>query len=180
MKKTMRKVTMVAMTPVRTRNVSQLVAYRVVGMTGPFTLLDIRRLVVNFPCVAISNLVMWPIVSIWLGIVMDDVILLSTRICGFTTQWSWDRELYAYRVFRMGNLGSPQRYSLFREGATNVAGKEPIEALINLWRLTDIVLLNKSNLWINDYKKCIWPKTLESMVVASASNTSILLNELVG
>jgi hypothetical protein len=24
------------------------------------------------------------------------------------------------------------RYSLFREGATNVAGKEPIEALINL------------------------------------------------
>jgi hypothetical protein len=24
------------------------------------------------------------------------------------------------------------RYSLFREGATNMAGKEPIEALINL------------------------------------------------
>jgi hypothetical protein len=30
------------------------------------------------------------------------------------------------------------RYSLFREGATNAAGKEPIEALINLERLTDI------------------------------------------
>jgi hypothetical protein len=39
---------------------------------------------------------------------MDDVILLSTRICGFTTHWSWDRELYAYRVFQMGNPGSPQ------------------------------------------------------------------------
>jgi hypothetical protein len=37
-------------------------------------------------------------------------------------------------------------YSLFREEATNAAGKEPIEALINLQRLTDIVLLNKSNL----------------------------------
>jgi hypothetical protein len=32
-----------------------------------------------------------------------------------------------------------------------MAGKEPIEALINLWRLTDIVLLNKSNL----LKKCL-------------------------
>jgi hypothetical protein len=43
------------------------------------------------------------------------------------------------------------RYSLFREGAANTAGKEPIEALINLWRLTDIVLLNKSNL----LEKCL-------------------------
>jgi hypothetical protein len=33
MKKTTRKVTMVTMTPVRTRNVSQSVACRVVGMT---------------------------------------------------------------------------------------------------------------------------------------------------
>jgi hypothetical protein len=42
-------------------------------------------------------------------------------------------------------------YSLFQEGAANTAGKEPIEALINLRRLTDIVLLNKSNL----LKKCL-------------------------
>jgi hypothetical protein len=38
------------------------------------------------------------------------------------------------------------RYPLFQEGAANAAGKEPIEALINLLRLTDIVLLNQSNL----------------------------------
>jgi hypothetical protein len=37
--------------------------------------------------------------TIIFGSVMDDVILLSTRICGFTTHWSLDRELYAYRVF---------------------------------------------------------------------------------
>jgi hypothetical protein len=42
-------------------------------------------------------------------------------------------------------------YSLFWEGAVNTAGKEPIKALINLRRLTDIVLLNKSNL----LKKCL-------------------------
>jgi hypothetical protein len=42
-------------------------------------------------------------------------------------------------------------YSLFQEGAANAAGKDPIEALINLQRLTDIVLLNKSNL----LKKCL-------------------------
>jgi hypothetical protein len=50
---------------------------------------------------------MWPIVSILFDTVMDDVILLATRICGFTTHWSWDRELYAYRVVRMGNPGTP-------------------------------------------------------------------------
>jgi hypothetical protein len=33
MEKTMRKMKVVTMTPVRTRNVSQSVAYRVVGMT---------------------------------------------------------------------------------------------------------------------------------------------------
>jgi hypothetical protein len=38
------------------------------------------------------------------------------------------------------------RYSLLREGAAKAAGKESIEALINLCRLTDIVLLNKINL----------------------------------
>jgi hypothetical protein len=38
---------------------------------------------------------------------MDDVILVSALICGFTTDWSWDHELYAYRVFRMDNPGSP-------------------------------------------------------------------------
>jgi hypothetical protein len=42
-------------------------------------------------------------------------------------------------------------YSLFWEEATNAAGKEPIKALINLRRLMDIVLLNKSNL----LKKCL-------------------------
>jgi hypothetical protein len=42
-------------------------------------------------------------------------------------------------------------YSLLREEAANTAGKEPIEALINLLRLTNIVLLNKSNL----LKKCL-------------------------
>jgi hypothetical protein len=42
-------------------------------------------------------------------------------------------------------------YSLFQEGATNAATKEPIEALINLCRLTDIVLQNKSNI----LKKCL-------------------------
>jgi hypothetical protein len=31
------------------------------------------------------------------------------------------------------------RYSLFWKGATNTVGKEPIKALINLRRLTDIV-----------------------------------------
>jgi hypothetical protein len=59
---------------------------------------------------------MWPIVSILFGTVKDDVILLSTRICGFTTHWSWDRELYAYRVFRIGNLGSPQKQHSYAQG----------------------------------------------------------------
>jgi hypothetical protein len=36
------------------------------------------------------------------------------------------------------------RYSLFREGATNTAEKEPIKALINLSRLTNIVFSVKS------------------------------------
>jgi hypothetical protein len=70
-------------------------------------LLGIHCLVLDLPCVAISYLVMWPIVSSLFGTVVDDVILLSIRICGFTTYWSWNRELYAYRVFRMGNPGSP-------------------------------------------------------------------------
>jgi hypothetical protein len=59
---------------------------------------------------------MWPIVSILFDIVKDAVILLSSRICGFTTHWSWDRELYAYRVFRMGNPGFPQRPSNYCYG----------------------------------------------------------------
>jgi hypothetical protein len=29
-------------------------------------------------------------------------------------------------------------------------------------------------------KTCIWPRTLESTVIASASNTTILLNEFAG
>jgi hypothetical protein len=47
-------------------------------------------------------------------------------------------------------------YTLFQEGTTNAVGKEPIEALINLWRLMDIVLQNKSNL----LKKCLWKLAL--------------------
>jgi hypothetical protein len=54
-------------------------------MTWASTLLGIRCLVIDLPCVAISCLVMCQIVSILFGTVKDDVILLSNRICGFTT-----------------------------------------------------------------------------------------------
>jgi hypothetical protein len=69
---------------------------------------------------------------------------------------------------------------MFWEGATNTAGKEPIEALINLWRLTNIVFWIKSTFEEMVTKTCIWPRTFKSTIVASASNTTILLNELVG
>jgi hypothetical protein len=76
---------MITMTPVQTRNVSQSVACRVEGMTWVINAAWYPLLSCRLACVAISYLVMRPIVSILLGNVMDDVILLSTRICGFTT-----------------------------------------------------------------------------------------------
>jgi hypothetical protein len=94
-------------TLMRTRNVSQSVACRVVGMTG------------------VINVAWYPLLSCRLALRGNNMlghvtnckyiiryckgwcILLSTRICGFTTHWSWDRELYAYRVFRIANPGVP-------------------------------------------------------------------------
>jgi hypothetical protein len=72
-------------TPMRTRNVSQLAAYRVVGMTWVFNTACVRCLFVDFPCVALSVLVMRPIVRLLFGIVLDDVTLISTWLCGFMT-----------------------------------------------------------------------------------------------
>jgi hypothetical protein len=51
---------------------------------------------------------------------------------------------YRYKWPPLQSVQKVSRYSLFREGAMNTAGKDPIEALINLWRLTDIALWIKS------------------------------------
>jgi hypothetical protein len=51
---------------------------------------------------------------------------------------------YGYKWPPLQSVQKVSRYSLFQEGAMNTAGKEPIEALINLWRLTSIALWIKS------------------------------------
>jgi hypothetical protein len=73
------------------------------------------------------------------------------RINGWATyQGSMDGKVYPVvqqsvdllwvQVTTSAECTKVSRYSLFREGATNTARKEPIEALIKLWRLTDIAL----------------------------------------
>jgi hypothetical protein len=57
MEKTIRKEKLVMMTPVRTRNISQSVAYRVVGMMWVINAACVRFSIVDLPCVAISDLV---------------------------------------------------------------------------------------------------------------------------
>jgi hypothetical protein len=69
---------------------------------------------------------------------MDDVILLSTRICGFTTHWSWDHELYAYRVFRIGNPGSPQRGRKLIVNSCEKSSEPPERTKINMRRDTPV------------------------------------------
>jgi hypothetical protein len=107
MKKARRNMMVGTRTLMRTRNVSQSVAYRVVGMTWLISAdwypLHSYRLALR------GNIMLGHMTNFKyiIDTIKDDVILLSTRICGFTTHWSWDRELYAYRVFRMGNPGSP-------------------------------------------------------------------------
>jgi hypothetical protein len=95
--------------PVWTRNVSQSVACRVVGMmwviNAAWYLLLSCRLALH------GNIILGHVTNcksiIWYC--NGWLILLSARVCGFMTHRSWDHELYAYRVFRMGNPGSPQQ-----------------------------------------------------------------------
>jgi hypothetical protein len=59
-------------------------------------------------------------------------------------------------------------YSLFRKGATNTAGKEPIEALVNLWRRTGIVFRIKAISWRNVYENLYCQITIWSNYIDSA------------
>jgi hypothetical protein len=59
-------------------------------------------------------------------------------------------------------------YSLFQEGTTNAAEKEPIEALVNLWRLTGIVFRIKATSWRNVYENLYRRTTLGSKAIDSA------------
>jgi hypothetical protein len=81
----MRRTMEASTTPVRTRNVSQSVSCRVVGMTWVINAAWYPLLSCKLALRGNIMLGHVTIVSILFGIVMDDVILVSTRICGFTT-----------------------------------------------------------------------------------------------
>jgi hypothetical protein len=75
------------MTPVRTRNVSQSVACRVVGMTWVINAAWYPLLICRLALRAIISLghVTNCKTFFLLGTVMDDVTLISARLCGLTT-----------------------------------------------------------------------------------------------
>jgi hypothetical protein len=86
MKKVMRTMVRSTMTPVQTRNVSQSVAYRVVGLTWVinaawYPLLSCKlALRGNFSLGHVTNCK-----TIIFDTVMDDVTLISARLCGLMT-----------------------------------------------------------------------------------------------
>jgi hypothetical protein len=125
-------------TPMQTRNISQSVACRVVGMT-------------------------WVIYAVWYP-------LLSCKLAlrGFTTHWSWDRELYAYQVFQMGNPGSPHPYS---GKELRTLQERCSQGTSTLCWLSGIVFRIKATSWRNVYKNLHCRMTLGSKAVVSASNT---------